>query len=391
MDSPQRKKSKVCVTEITSNEIEIRNVKNVETDPNHPNDSLNLAPNIEPVSSASNNDPPNLPFTDSPPKDDSPYLPPDSRSPNDEPGNSTLNKDSADSLSKDEKLEEELGEEGKREEEQRRERLSLFCQIFNRDLKLPLPTPWSRQTTHGDTPIIELAQISNRLVGEEMKLVSSKKLLIFDDLKVKVEVMGRTLRLETISFSGSFVSSIEELIKLVKMIDSAKICSGAAAPDSVRNIVNERTYRDDINCLRKQNCSLLIIEKDKGSKRTCCKACRHEKKILAIKSARRLQNKQDCIRIKLGKFNVSPSKRKKLELIRRKLRNSVRSKFRFEKLYRESKQELEKCQKEMASINKKCLERNILNNITAKPTDIQKIGFSCALFFTCGHQQRIVY
>lgn len=67
-DSPQRKKNEIYVTtQNTSNEIAIKNVKIVETSPNRPDDSLNLAPNIEPFISLSNNDPPNAPFTDSPP------------------------------------------------------------------------------------------------------------------------------------------------------------------------------------------------------------------------------------------------------------------------------------------------------------------------------------
>lgn len=78
------------------------------------------------------------------------------------------------------------------------------------------PIPWyQRKNNYGDIPVLEFSQTTSKKVNESIKFVSSKKLLVYEDIQICAEVIGIRWDLEKIYFTGNHVSSVEELENLI--------------------------------------------------------------------------------------------------------------------------------------------------------------------------------
>ena len=222
------------------------------------------------------------------------------------------------------------------EEKQKKDRLTLFSLVFNEKHIVKIPTAWHRRDTEdGDTPVIEFTQSTSRKIKDEIRFISSKHLIFYYDMQVHAEVLGLKLDLKKIGFSGKHVSSVQELEKLIEMFDNVKVCSGCASPNSIGKVETSFAIEDLSKCLRHLNCSLVL---PKNSKRSCCLSCKNGKKCLAQKIVR-LKKYSVLQRIRL---KVSPPKEKKLQLLKKKFRNSTRQKTHFAGLFHHYKDFLQK-------------------------------------------------
>ena len=159
------------------------------------------------------------------------------------------------------------------EEKQKRDRLTLFSLVFTEKHIVKIPTAWQRRDSDdGDTPAIEFTQSTSRKIKDEIRFISSKQLVFYHDMQVHAEVLGLKLDLEKIGFTGKYVSSIQELERLIEMFDNVKVCSGCALPNSIAKVETSFAIEDISKCLRHLNCSLVL---PKNSKCSCCISCKN--------------------------------------------------------------------------------------------------------------------
>ena len=197
-----------------------------------------------------------------------------------------------------------------------KQRLTLFHSLFVNKNSLTIPTSWNRRQTDKNDSIlgIELTQITSRKVNNRILFVSSKKLIVFEDLRVQAEVMDIPVELEQIGFTGSHVSSAEEIENLIKIFDRFKICTGCTSPTSVRSLENSFTVRDCEGRLRHAKCSLIMTNTGKTTKRSCCESCSKGKKALPNQTLR-LKKRIEYQRINL---KLSPTQLQQLEIMSRR-------------------------------------------------------------------------
>ena len=141
---------------------------------------------------------------------------------------------------------------------------------------MTIPTSWNRrQADKNDSTCIsgiELTQIISRKVDNRILFVSSKKLFVFEDLRVQAEVMDIPVELEQIGFTGTHVSSAEEIENLIKTFDRFQICTGCSSPTSVRDLENSFAFRDCEGRLHHAKCSLSMANTGKITKTSCCES-----------------------------------------------------------------------------------------------------------------------
>ena len=76
------------------------------------------------------------------------------------------------------------------EEKQTKDRLTLFSLVFNDKHIVKIPKAWHRRDTEdGDTPVIEFTQSTSRKIKDEIRFISSKKLIFYYDMQVHAEVL----------------------------------------------------------------------------------------------------------------------------------------------------------------------------------------------------------
>ena len=94
-----------------------------------------------------------------------------------------------------------------------KQRLTLFHSLFVNKNSLTIPTSWNRRQVDKNDSIlgIELTQIISQKVDNRILFVSSKKLIVFEELRVQAEVVDIPVELEQIDFIGTHVSAAEEI------------------------------------------------------------------------------------------------------------------------------------------------------------------------------------
>ena len=238
-----------------------------------------------------------------------------------------------------------------------KQRLTLFHSLFDNKNSLTIPTSWNRRQTDKNDSIlgIELTQIISRKVDNKILFVSSKKLIVFEDLRVQAEVMAIPAELKQIGFTGTHVSSAEEIENLIKTFYGFKFCTGCASPTSVRNLENSFAVRDCEGRLRHAKCSLIMANTGETTKRSCCESCRKGKRALANKTIR-LKKRKEHQRIN---FKLSPTKMRQLKIMKHRQKIANQRKSRYLRLSRYYKDKLKRSQEEMASLNDKSLADNL--------------------------------
>ncbi|XP_043472994.1 uncharacterized protein LOC122505444 [Leptopilina heterotoma] len=120
--------------------------------------------------------------------------------------------------------------------ESKEEREALFKLLFQNKDSLLLPVSWNRrQSNDGDFEAIELTRVITRRVANKLLFVPSKQIIIYQDLRVEIKIMGNNLDLNSIGFEKECVSSTEDIENLVNRLDEAQIRIGYGSPSSKRN------------------------------------------------------------------------------------------------------------------------------------------------------------
>lgn len=235
---------------------------------------------------------------------------------------------------------------------------ALFDFIFNDKNSLLIPISWNRrQSNEGDFSAIELSKVTTRRIDNKLLFVSSKQIIVHQDLHVEIKVMGINVDLNSIGFENRYVSSTEEIEELVKRLDEVKICIRCASPDSKKNFENSFALHDSEGRLRHEKCTVILSKSEKTGKHLRCESCKKGRKVLTNK-ALRLQKRGEYQRISL---KVSPNKKMKLEKLKQRYKNLSQKKCRYERLYRHYKVQLSNNQKEMASFDAKNLTDKLSN------------------------------
>nr|XP_054923076.1 uncharacterized protein LOC129382872 [Dermacentor andersoni] len=166
-----------------------------------------------------------------------------------------------------------------------------------------------------------------------------------DSLSVKCFVYGRFVNVQTIS-SGLPMNSLADIECAVRVFHEMHVCAGGPSGEMYNNIRPECAYIDKCGTWRHNRC-LLVTES------TSCNACAKLKDVLRIHAARKKKNSQ----LKHIRIPASPSKKTRIEMLRRARIACYKSKVRLQKQKHNLEQELANCKSKLLEISNETLER----------------------------------
>ncbi|XP_029048335.2 uncharacterized protein LOC114878565 isoform X1 [Osmia bicornis bicornis] len=213
--------------------------------------------------------------------------------------------------------------------------------------KLYLPVGWNRNTfPFENTSVIIFYRMICKINETESQLISIKEIWITEDMKMQVKALGKPINLNIFGISNEFLSSLNILEDLIKMVETFQICK--AYEKQCETECTSVALKESNNILRHQKCPVLLKDLIQ------CDFCKSLSYTLDRKRKRLNDKGTEIKRIRVD--YLSPTKKNIIDDIRKQKYNLTKFKNRKICTIEKIRGEIEKIQEDLNERNKEMLE-----------------------------------
>ena len=180
----------------------------------------------------------------------------------------------------------------------------------------------------------------------ESQLISIKEIWITEDMKMQVKALGKPINLNIFGISNEFLSSLNILEDLIKMVETFQICTAYEKQCEIE--CTSVALKESNNILRHQKCPILLKDLIQ------CDFCKSLSYSLDRKRKRLNDKGTEIKRIRVD--NLSPTKKNIIDDIRKQKYNLTRFKNRKICTIERIRGEREKIQEDLNDRNEEMLE-----------------------------------